>query len=234
MVILSLHLPRCASLDFDGPEPTLRLTLLFAISAGHLPLWKALRLSITWYDANESVFPGFTSTCESQTPASLTELDLRDLLFAWTSPAYFDLVVLKLGPIEPASYPTLAQFYSILQGCPRLETLVLTQMSIELLPSRHELEDPFPSSILAPVEFTKLRVLGMRYVPGPTLCHIFSLISAPALDRISFALWNDAVFHPLYQKTAIDSLIPFLPRSAAKSSPTRFRLDMVDFDERER
>ncbi|KAG9120946.1 hypothetical protein FRC07_003307, partial [Ceratobasidium sp. 392] len=176
------HLPRASSLDLDTRSLSKDLTsfiLQHWLNKGsHL-----LRaLYIHWPNARELlrpengdhqwVAPITASEDQSNVLLPLKTLHLQGAMFGWNSPAYCNLVDLRLDAGSPFVFFSipLAQLAGILSASPKLVTLKLARAEVTNLEGYR---------LSAPIELCNLQILKLEMTTADSLKLVLLLIAQP-------------------------------------------------------
>ncbi|CAE6467009.1 hypothetical protein ACGC1H_003457 [Rhizoctonia solani] len=139
-------------------------------------------------------------------------LSLRGITFAWDSPVYWNLLVLRIGSIPEVIAPTIGEMLGILSGCPLLHTLRLYGM--EIRPSHL-------ATALKSVYLNELEHLDLGLLPSESMNLLLPRIFPQHKNltlRLSFPTWEVHDFTIIY---------PFL----ARTNVTRLFIDQCEGSE---
>ncbi|KAH7327590.1 hypothetical protein B0J17DRAFT_632639 [Rhizoctonia solani] len=139
-------------------------------------------------------------------------LSLRGMVFAWDSPVYWNLVVLRIGNIHQATAPTIGEMLGILLACPLLHTLRLYGMAIRPGDPAIPLQNVYPTELVD----LNLAVLSPKSM-GLLLTSIFPQHKDLSL-RIACPAWDTQAF---------GVVCPFL----ARTNITRLFIEQFDAPE---
>ncbi|KAG8709329.1 hypothetical protein FRC11_005630 [Ceratobasidium sp. 423] len=142
------------------------------------------------------IFTGNAQQAESIL-GPIRTLSLRGITFAWDSPIYWNLVMLRIGNINLVNYPTIDEMLGVLSACPLLHTLRLYGMGI--LPGH--------STSLEPVYLTELENLNLALLTPQSVGLLLPRLFPQRKDlslRLGFQTWDARSFDVVY---------PFLART---------------------
>lgn len=208
--VLTPHLPRCSDLVVKSPEKTPVNQVFLAFEQVNEPLQlHTLKILLPTFRSSARPTSGL-----SQWNTKLVELmrrvkilHLEGFYFPWTNPVYTNLTHLRILDIPWSSADRLdvAQFETILRGCPSLEYLDLNGADIE----EGEMVTPHRTSSIA---MSCLRTIKLTAVELDTLRNLFHLITAPVVGALgihSLIEFDDALFDtPDPIATAVSDLFP--------------------------